>query len=51
MLYHERGDMEGSDEAKVLIEEEQRRKRKIMEAEDIVWKPNFFEKVPHPHIT
>ena len=39
-----------ADEEKVLIEEEQRRKRKVMDANGEAWVANFFRKVDHPHL-
>ena len=46
---YEEGEAEEADKVKVDIEEEQRRKRRLQEAGE-VWKPNFFEEVPHPFL-
>jgi len=43
--------MDEAESAKNIIEEEQRRKRKLLEDGQMTWKPMFFEEVKHPHIT
>lgn len=50
-MLHEQGQLDDADLAKIQIEEEQRRKRREREKNNTDWKPQFFEKVPHPHIT
>ena len=47
LRYFEEDLMEEADNEKVLIEEEQRRKRKIFEVNKQEWKPLFFDEVPH----
>ena len=39
-----------AENAKCIIEEQQRKTRKIMEDTNQTWKPSFFEVVPHPHM-
>ena len=46
----EEGDDDGSEQAKVKIEEEQRRTRREMEKNKQVHVPRFFEQINHPHI-
>ena len=48
--YYEQGDTETADSVKWEIEEEQRRKRALLEKGETTWEPQFFEKVPHPHL-
>jgi hypothetical protein len=50
LRYFEEDLMEEADNEKVLIEEEQRRKRKIFEVNKQEWKPLFFDEVPHPFL-
>ena len=45
----EEGQIDEADDEKILIEEEQRRKRKEMKAGE-KWEPNFFRKVDHPYL-
>ena len=50
LRYFEEDLMEEADNEKVIIEDEQRRKRKIFETNKKEWKPYFFEEVPHPFL-
>lgn len=47
---YEEGDYEKADKVKWAIEEEQRRKRKQFETDNIKWQPLYFEQVPHPYL-
>jgi oxysterol-binding protein-related protein 3/6/7 len=47
---YEEGQADSADEAKILIEEEQRRKRAHFEETGEQWEPRFFRKVEHPFL-
>lgn len=50
IVLYENDEVEEADTEKMLIEDEQRRKRKLMEEGQLTWKPKFFEPIPHPYL-
>ena len=49
---YEEGKDEDAENSKILIETEQRRKRKLREdGVDPQWKPMFFKEEQHPYVT
>ena len=51
IVLYENNEVDEADREKLLIEDEQRRKRKLMEEGVMTQRPNFFEEVPHPFLS